>query len=206
MNAGWAVILMMTGTAMTAQDVAGHYVLRGVQEVGSELLLRPNGQFEYMLAYGAADYSAKGSWKMQDGAVVLTTTAPEAQPFRLVKSERSEEQAARVWVLGPGGQAVPNIDVAMKVDGAMKRARTDSHGAAAFPPAGKSREVMFSIPVYQLEAGPFALDASRNEYYFEINGEAITTVRFKEEKVAVDGQALVLRFWNRDRPMRYERQ
>ena len=46
-----------------AQDVAGHYVLRGVMEVGSELTLKPDGTFEYMLAYGAADYWSKGTWK-----------------------------------------------------------------------------------------------------------------------------------------------
>ncbi|TGV77628.1 hypothetical protein EN788_67460, partial [Mesorhizobium sp. M2D.F.Ca.ET.145.01.1.1] len=33
--------------------LAGHYYLRGVMEVGSELLLKKDGSFEFMLAYGA---------------------------------------------------------------------------------------------------------------------------------------------------------
>ena len=44
-----------------AASPAGHYVLRGVMEVGSELLLKPDGTFEFALAYGATDYYAKGT-------------------------------------------------------------------------------------------------------------------------------------------------
>ena len=32
---------------------SGHYYLNGVMEVGSELLLQPNGKFQWMLAVGA---------------------------------------------------------------------------------------------------------------------------------------------------------
>ena len=66
---------------LRAADVAGHYQLRGVMEVGSELLLKPNGTFEYMLAYGAADYLAKGTWKVQ-GENVLLTTSGTTEPFQ----------------------------------------------------------------------------------------------------------------------------
>ncbi len=41
---------------------AGHYYLNSVMEVGSELLLRPDGSFEFMLAYGANDQYGKGCW------------------------------------------------------------------------------------------------------------------------------------------------
>jgi hypothetical protein len=42
-------------------SLAGHYYLRGVMEVGSELLLHADGRFEYMLAYGALDELASGA-------------------------------------------------------------------------------------------------------------------------------------------------
>ena len=32
--------------------------------MGSQLLLKPAGTFEYMLAYGAADYGAPGKWSV----------------------------------------------------------------------------------------------------------------------------------------------
>lgn len=199
-------MILMMGTALLGQDVAGHYVLRGEREIGSEMLLHPGGQFEYMFVYGAAEYRAKGTWRIQDGSVVLNTEAPEAPPFRLVKSGNTADQAVRVWVKAPGGQAVPNIDVAVKMDGETKRSRTSGDGAAEFPPSGQSRAVTFSIPVYSLEDGPYPLDPAQNEYVFEINGEAITTVRFKDEKLALDGKNLVLRFWSKAHAMRYERE
>ena len=64
------------------RDAAGHYVLQGVMEVGSELMLKPDGTFEYMLAYGAADYWAKGTWKQEGKAVILHSNGKEEAPFR----------------------------------------------------------------------------------------------------------------------------
>lgn len=206
MARGIALLMLVTGVAMRAQDLAGLYVLRGAHEVGSELLLKPDGRFEYMLAYGAADYSAKGSWKRQEGAVVLNTQAPDLPAFRMVKGESSKDEFARVWVKAANGQPVPHIRVAVKSDDGVKESKTSNEGAALFPRSGQVREVRFSVPVYGLEAGPFRLDPAQNEYHFEINGESITTVRFKEEKLLIDGKDLLLRYWGGDRPMRYERQ
>ncbi len=44
------------------QAWGGHYYLNGVMEVGSELLLQPDGKFKWMLAYGALDQYAEGTW------------------------------------------------------------------------------------------------------------------------------------------------
>lgn len=54
-------LVMLVGAVAHAADLAGRYSLQNVREVGSELVLKPDGTFEYMLAYGAADYWAKGS-------------------------------------------------------------------------------------------------------------------------------------------------
>ena len=54
------ITTLLLSSCLPGADLAGHYVLSGVMEVGSELLLEPGGTFQYMLAYGAADYSANG--------------------------------------------------------------------------------------------------------------------------------------------------
>lgn len=56
---------------------AGHYYLSGVMETGSELLLRPDGTFEWMLAYGALDQNAQGRWDCDGAAVTLRPTPPD---------------------------------------------------------------------------------------------------------------------------------
>jgi hypothetical protein len=52
-------------------SLAGNYGLRGVMEVGSQISLRADGSFEYMLAYGAVDELASGCWTREGNTVVL---------------------------------------------------------------------------------------------------------------------------------------
>src|SRR3546814_5957096 len=56
-----------------AGERAGHYYLRGEMETGSELMLHPDGRFQWYLVYGALDLFAEGRWAERDGAVILTS-------------------------------------------------------------------------------------------------------------------------------------
>ena len=92
--------------------VAGHYYLEGVREVGSELLLRPNGNFEFMLAYGALDESGEGTWRVADGAVILQSPgAPHPATVKLVASSGVATTSIRVVVNDTQGQPVSGIEV-----------------------------------------------------------------------------------------------
>jgi hypothetical protein len=70
----------------------GSYTLRGLREVGSELVIRADGHFEYMLAYGAYDEIAKGTWKL-DGQRLLLNSEGEDKPaqFTLKRSDNRPE-------------------------------------------------------------------------------------------------------------------
>ena len=61
--------------------LVGHYYLTGLRETGSELLLRADGTFAWMLAYGALDQSAEGRWHRDGDAVVLAAAPPRAGPL-----------------------------------------------------------------------------------------------------------------------------
>src|SRR6516165_11373588 len=104
-----AVVILLVSLAAHAQDAAGHYGLRGVMEVGSELLLKPDGTFEYMLAYGAADYWAKGTWKRDGNSVILHSAGKEEEPFRLLRSDAGKPGRIRMWVMGNNNKGVDNI-------------------------------------------------------------------------------------------------
>jgi hypothetical protein len=127
------VAALASTVLFAAGDPAGHYVLEGVREAGSELLLKPDGTFEYMLAYGAADYSAKGKWRSEAGAVILNTTVESGPPFRLVRGAKVKTQGLCVWVKAPNGQPIPNIDVSIQTPDGTAKQRTDDQGAARFP-------------------------------------------------------------------------
>jgi len=203
-----ALVSLMALAMLTArgEDVAGHYVLHGVMEVGSELLLRSDGSFEYMLVYGAADYWAKGTWRQKDDSVVLNSTGRKEAPFRFLRSEAGRPGEICVWVIGKDGHGVENIQVALQTIDQHLEATTTPDGAAVFPGVANARAVVFEVPVYSIKAGPFEIKASDNDFYFEINGDAITGVLFKDEELAIDGKDLVLKYWNQEQPMRYEKQ
>lgn len=68
--------------------LAGHYYLNGVMEVGSELLLRPNGSFEFMLAYGANDQYGKGCWVKRGMTVEVIPAGRSAASRRHTPDDR----------------------------------------------------------------------------------------------------------------------
>jgi len=205
-EAGSACLLAaMLGIPAHAADMSGHYVAH-VMEVGTELLLRPDGTFEFAFAYGAADYYAKGTWRSEGGAVFLTTEGKDEPPFRLARSETTKTPGIRVWILGPHAEPVPDIDVMIETPAGKAVARTNDKGAAEFTGKTGASSVLIHVDVYQLEAGPFPVDSARNDFYFEINGDAIQRVPFKDERLDIDGTTLVLRHFGADHPMRYEKQ
>jgi hypothetical protein len=176
-----------------------------VREVGSELLLKPDGTFEFMLAYGAADYHAQGAWKRDNDSVVLNSIDKDEPPFRLVRSLAAKSDGIHVWVKAPNGAPVEHIDVLLKTANGEVKGRTTHEGVVFFGEAQQPREAFFQIRVYGFEAGPFALNTAHNDFYFEINGDVITQTPFKNERLKIDGKALILRR-GEDTPMRYERQ
>jgi hypothetical protein len=198
-------LLAFAAFSAWADDVAGHYFLRNVMEVGSELLLRSDGTFEFMLAYGAADYHAKGAWKRDNDSVILNSIDNDAPPFRLTRSLATKGDGIHLWVKAPNGAPVEHIDVLLKTANDEVKGRTTGEGVVFFGAAQQASEAFFAVRVYDLEAGPLPLNPAHNEFYFEINGDVITQTPFKNERLKIDGKALLLRRGN-EAAMRYERQ
>lgn len=91
-----ALVLATTAAhAHAADDLAGHYYLDGVREAGSELLLKPDGRFEWYLSYGAMDQHAEGTWTRAEGRVLLQADLPpEGEGWAYLKDSRDWDDAA----------------------------------------------------------------------------------------------------------------
>lgn len=72
----FSMAIVMPASAQ-AETVEGHYFLEGVMETGSELLIRPDGRFQFYLVYGALDLFADGTWQKSGNTVVLTSDPPK---------------------------------------------------------------------------------------------------------------------------------
>jgi hypothetical protein len=205
MKIALAILLGLASLAAYGQDLAGNYVLHGVMEMGSELTLKPDGKFELMIAYGAADYWAKGTWKKDGNTVVLHSAGTKEEPFKLLRSEAGKPGQIRVWVMGQNGKGVDNIDVHLITGDKALDGRTDSDGMAVFPDALKAHGIAFEVPVYQVATAPYPIDDAHKDYYYEINGDNITQIFFKDEPLAIQGNNLIMIHWGSDHPMRYEK-
>lgn len=191
---------------LQAADLAGHYYLRGVREVGSELLLRPDGRFDFALAYGAADYESHGTWRAVDGAVLLNSDPAAAKPLRLIRSAVKKDEGIRVWILAPKGQPVSNVDVLLETVEGTARGSTSRDGSATLVAAKPPKAVRIEIPVYQFQSELIPVNPAHGEFWFEIDGAAITRMEFKNERLTVEDGALVMRRMGAEHPMRYVRQ
>jgi hypothetical protein len=196
----------MLSTLSAAESAAGHYVLQGVRETGSELLLKPDGTFEFMLAYGAMDLGAQGSWRQEGDAVILNAKVSGEPLFRQSKSAASKKPGIRVRVAGPASDPAQNIDVALNSEGGWVHARTGGDGVAEFAAAHSAKAVAFRIAVYDASMGPLPLDPLNNEFEYILNGDAITQVPFKDEHLKFDGKSLNLLYFDKADGFHYRKQ
>ena len=198
-----AALAVVFAALSSAAELEGEYELN-MREVASGLELRKDGTFEYAFIYGAADYRSSGTWREESGAVVLNTAGKEEPAFAIVSRRKIPAQSTRVRVQASNGQGVGHIEMTVETGGKAIIAKTDQSGWAVFPPIAGAKHVSLHVPVYDKDAGPFEIDAQSNEVVFQINGEAIVTVRFRNERLKVAGAtALEMTFWNPDKPMRY---
>jgi hypothetical protein len=191
--------LLLAAWALAAQDPAGLYVLRGVPETASELELKSGGAFEFSMIYGAGDFWGAGSWKQEGNTIVLHSTGPQLEPFRFLKSDAgSDARLFKVWVKTPEGHDVPHVEVSIN----GKKSRTSERGPALFEAVPGPLEARLNLIVFNVESKPFALNAAHREFHFEVNPRAVTELRFDNDRLEIDGAALVLRKGG-GRPMRY---
>ena len=86
----------------TAQAWAGHYYLQGVMEVGSELLLEPNGKFKWYLAVGSLDQYAEGTWWKNGNCIGLKALPKYSKHLEIFPSHLDVEEShlTVTWIGG----------------------------------------------------------------------------------------------------------
>ena len=136
--------LLAICTATYAQKVNhdyvhGNYYLQHKREVGSELLLRKDGSFEWMMSYGAVDQWASGKWKAENKVIILDAATPSGSPkLRLFdESELNIRKPAKpgTWVAIVGKPRVGPVAYPIEVvfesaSGKTYSAVTDRNGDA----------------------------------------------------------------------------
>jgi|GEM_PF-2387863 len=91
-----------SATEPLASALPGHYYLQGVMETGSELLLKNDGTFEWMLSYGNTDEQASGEWRVAGDTVTLVAgnggKEPQFRVFEEAEMRIQKPAEAGTWV------------------------------------------------------------------------------------------------------------
>jgi hypothetical protein len=159
-----------------------------------------------MLAYGAADYTAAGKWKVKGDTVVLDSRMPPGPALRVLASTYERTPDLRIWIKGKNGRGIPNLDIKLTTTQGEKEARTDSDGMALFAGTSEPKSAVVQIRVYHYDSPALALNTAHNTFTLEIDGDAITTVPFKGEVLKIKGDTLEMLYWDKTAPMVYRRQ
>jgi hypothetical protein len=188
------------------RNVAGHYYLQGEREVGSELLLTPDGRFQYMLAYGALDETSAGQWRVENGSVVLQTDGIAHPPsVTLRRFSGRATGSIRVFVHDTLGRPVSGIEVdVVGPRSGTSRARTTKgicvlHFARNDAPTEISvgYDVMDFMVAFPLKA------PAADEYHFVFNPGDLGTRRFDGDTLRIEEDAVIIT--RNDHAMRYIR-
>lgn len=183
------------GWGLDVPTVAGHYYLEGIHEVGSELLLMPDGRFQYFLAYGAYDEYATGDWRVDGDLIILDTSGGYSPPrFTLKKSSIKPEQPLTILVKDRSERGVPGIDVLVDYGGTKpETGYTQYYGWQAPRTDSNPKAIGLGIRMYDIQPQWFKVAGTSHNYYvFIFDPGDLGKVLFRNTSLRVDSGALIM--------------
>ncbi len=107
----FATLLAAASSQAWAEGPMGHYRLADGPDVASELVIKPDGHFEYALIAGALDEHAEGHW-VTAGQDIQLFTDPRPIPavFSADPSATREDAKLSLLVAWPNGRGIAGID------------------------------------------------------------------------------------------------
>lgn len=190
-----ASLILFAGTA-TAQPPVGRYRLVGEHDVASQLEIRADGGFSYMLAAGALDEQAEGRWT-SDGKVVRLNTMPKPKPaeFSAGSVARTDESPFRLKVSAPNGRGIAGIDLRIGFDtGDPIESYTQEYGWSL--PSGEDRSprwVEIGLAMYNVGWKRFEVDMAKgNDLIFVFTPNDLGTVDFENLPLDIEQGRLVM--------------
>jgi hypothetical protein len=196
--------LAALGWGLEAPTVAGHYYLEGVHEVGSELLLLPDGRFQYFLAYGAYDENASGDWRVAGELIILNTSGGYTPPrFTLKQSSIKPEQPLTILVQDKTERGIPGIDVLVDYgETKPETGYTQYYGWQAPRSNRNPKAIGLGLRMYDLKPQWFKVaGTSPNYYVFSFDAGDLGKALFRNTPLRWDNGALVME--RGGRTMRY---
>jgi hypothetical protein len=192
-----AATMALASQAAVARDgLAGRYRLHDGPDVASELLLRPNGKFEYFLMAGSLDEQARGSWRVNGGVLRLTTLPkPVAAVFSTGPASSTADGPLVLHVTTPDGHGIASVHFALGFDaGQPMTGYTQDYGWSLDGTEKRTpRWIVFSVPIYNLRSPRFPIDLAKgNELTFILTPNGLGTFDFTGMRIDIQPRRLIL--------------
>jgi len=189
------------GPVSAPASLAGAY--DGSQtEIAAELVLHPDGRFDYGLSYGALDEIASGRWSASAEAVMLESdpVRPPAYTFTSMGAEKPGRVTATLQL--PEGMEPQYFSFVLTGNGAApieQQVGPDGEAAISYDPAHPPREIRVILPIYDLASQPFPIDLSgegrRVSVHFTPND--LGHVMFEDTSLTITGEGLQMERFDR---------
>lgn len=190
------VSMLMSQSLSAADPLAGRYRIAGGPDVASELVLKPDGSFEYFLSAGSLDEHAKGRWNAEGKVLHLTTLPkPIAPVFSAGSTSTSADAPLILHVTDPNGGGVAAVDLRVGFDtGNTVEDYTQDYGWSMPEQERRTpRWVEFAVPIYQLRSPRFRIDLSKgNVLTFILTPNDIGEIDFTGMRVEVGPGRLIV--------------
>lgn len=144
--------------------IAGEYYLRGVMEVGSGFLLKPDSTFQFFFSYGALDRQGSGKWTVKDKEVIFNSKPWPLRDFALISSKAVNEDFITIKIVDNEKPLIRYVYVKLVSNGEVMEGMANEKGEIKF---SKKRIDSLSL-VFQFcpeKISVFQPDKSHN--YFE---------------------------------------
>lgn len=201
--ANWKILIIASlpwlwpaalGWGLDVPTVAGHYYLEGVHEAGSELLLRPDGRFQYFLAYGAYDENAAGDWRVEGERIILNTSGGYTPPrFTLKQSSSKPDQPLTILIQDNHERGIPGIDILVDYGGTEPEVGYSQYYGWHASDTRNPQAIGLGIRMYDLKPQWFKVaDKSQNYYVFTFNPGDLGKALFRNTPLRRENGALIL--------------
>jgi len=180
---------------VTPESLAGMYD-GGQMEVAARLLLKPDGHFNYELAYGALDEAAAGTWELRYGAVYLTTVPAVVPPRFVVESDKPDPRGG-LWIKLSSGplmrDAPQRIYLIYGPNEEPDMAEVADDGHVPLPGNRRPTAIIPEIPVYPIMSKPIPLTgAGGHRFILRFEPNDIGKADFRAQRLAIEDGKLVM--------------
>lgn len=166
----------MSAVTLAQSAVPGEYYLRGVMEVGSGFLFKPDSTFQFFFSYGALDREGSGTWTLKGNEVVLNSRPRPLHDFALVNSYKNGNGKITIRIVDNNPLLVRYVFGRMVFADSTIEAMANDSGEIVFPEKPvKSLTLVFRFcpekeSVFPLKPGPdhyeFRFEPWLAEYFF----------------------------------------